>query len=83
MDFPDYATLNSRMKLQTHLFEDRVTNVVEVLIEDKAIIGRKIILLPNIRLSPLAKREPLSLMMKGEGIPANTSWQGISRQDGP
>ena len=73
----DYVTLNTRVEPQTHLFEDRVMKMDEVLIEDEATVGCRTIILPNTRLGQAAKLGPLSLVMKGEGIPSNTSWQGI------
>jgi non-ribosomal peptide synthetase-like protein len=73
----NYATLNSKVCLQTHLFEDRVMKVAQVVIEDEATIGCASITLPNTRLGQSAKLGPLSLMIKGEGILPNTSWQGI------
>jgi non-ribosomal peptide synthetase-like protein len=73
----NYATLNSKVCLQTHLFEDRVMKVAQVVIEDEATVGCASIMLPNTKLGQSAKLGPLSLMIKGEGILPNTSWQGI------
>jgi non-ribosomal peptide synthetase-like protein len=73
----DYAVLNTKVGLQTHLFEDRVMKVAEVYVEDEVSIGCASIMLPNTRLGRAAKLGPLSLVIKGEGIPVETSWQGI------
>jgi non-ribosomal peptide synthetase-like protein len=73
----DYAVLNNSVGLQTHLFEDRIMKVADVYIEDEATLGCSSIMLPNTRLGRAAKLGPLSLVIKGEGIPAETSWQGI------
>jgi non-ribosomal peptide synthetase-like protein len=73
----DYAVVNTQAGLQTHLFEDRVMKIAEVFVEDEATLGCASIMLPNTRLGRSAKLGPLSLVIKGEGIPAETSWQGI------
>jgi non-ribosomal peptide synthetase-like protein len=73
----DYVALNSAVGLQTHLFEDRVMKVAEVCLEDETTIGCASIMLPNTRLGQGAKLGPLSLVIKGEGIPAKSLWQGI------
>jgi non-ribosomal peptide synthetase-like protein len=73
----DYAALNTKVGLQTHLFEDRVMKVADVCVEDETTLGYASIMLPNTKLGRSAKLGPLSLMIKGEGIPAGTSWQGI------
>jgi carbonic anhydrase/acetyltransferase-like protein (isoleucine patch superfamily) len=51
--------------------------VAEVCLEDETTIGCASIMLPNTRLGQGAKLGPLSLVIKGEGIPAKSSWQGI------
>ncbi|CAF1536387.1 unnamed protein product [Didymodactylos carnosus] len=76
----DYAVLNTKVGLQTHLFEDRVMKVAEVCVEDETTLGCASIMLPSTRLGRGAKLGPLSLMIKGEGIPTETSWQGIPIQ---
>ncbi len=63
----DYATLNSKVCLQTHLFEDRVMKLDQVFIEDEITIGCASIMLPNTKLGQSAKLGPLSLMINGEG----------------
>jgi non-ribosomal peptide synthetase-like protein len=73
----DYVTFNSKVGLQTHLFEDRIMKLDQVFIEDEATIGCGSIILPNTRLARSAKLGPLSLMINGEGVLENTSWQGI------
>jgi non-ribosomal peptide synthetase-like protein len=79
----DYAVVNADVGLQTHLFEDRVMKTAEVFVEDDTNIGCVSIMLPNTRLGRGAKLGPLSLVIKGEGLPAETSWQGIPiRADG-
>ena len=60
----DYAALNVRAEPQTHLFEDRVTKVAEVLIENEATVGCRTIMLLNTKLDPSTKLRPHSLMMK-------------------
>jgi non-ribosomal peptide synthetase-like protein len=73
----DYVVLNTAVGLQTHLFEDRVMKVAEVCLEDDTTIGYASMMLPNTRLGKGAKLGPLSLVIKGEGLPAKSLWQGI------
>jgi non-ribosomal peptide synthetase-like protein len=73
----DYAVLSTHVGIQTHLFEDRVMKVAEINVGDDTTIGCTSIMLPNTQLGRSANLGPLSLMLKGEGIPAETSWQGI------
>jgi non-ribosomal peptide synthetase-like protein len=73
----DYVVLNTAVGLQTHLFEDRVMKVGEICLEDETTIGCASIMLPNTILGQGAKLGPLSLVIKGEGIPAKSLWQGI------
>src|SRR5262249_1648064 len=65
----DYAVVDTQAGLQTHLFEDRVMKVAEVCVEDEGTLGCASIMLPNTRLGRSAKLGPLSLVIKGEGIP--------------
>jgi non-ribosomal peptide synthetase-like protein len=71
------VVLNTGSELQTHLFEDRIMKVAGVFVEDETNVGCGSIMLPETRLGLGAKLGPLSLVIKGEDIPGQTSWQGI------
>jgi acetyltransferase-like isoleucine patch superfamily enzyme len=71
------VALNAGSELQTHLFEDRIMKVAGVFVEDETNIGCGSTMLPETRLGLGAKLGPLSLVIKGEDIPGQTSWQGI------
>jgi non-ribosomal peptide synthetase-like protein len=71
------VVLNAGSELQTHLFEDRIMKIGEIFVEDETNIGCGSTMLPETRLGLGAKLGPLSLVIKGEDIPAQTSWQGI------
>ncbi|UJR16975.1 hypothetical protein I4U23_003873 [Adineta vaga] len=73
----DQVVINTGAELQTHLFEDRVMKLGEIHVENQTNIGCLSTMLPNTRLGSSSKLGPLSLVIKGENIPPNTSWQGI------
>ena len=73
----DDAALNEGAGLQTHLFEDRVMKVSRVTIGDRAVVGsRAIVLYDTVMEAAVAYRAILSVLMKGEGLPAGTMWEG-------
>ncbi|CAF4041777.1 unnamed protein product [Adineta steineri] len=74
------VVLDNGVELQTHLFEDRIMKLGAIYVEDETNIGCASIMLPNTRLGLRAKLGPLSLVIKGEGIPAQSIWQGIPVQ---
>ena len=72
----DYATINATANLQTHLFEDRVMKVGRIEIGKGAAIGALTTVLYDTRVGENARLGPLTIVMKGESIPANTEWAG-------
>jgi len=62
----DEVALNEYSGLQPHLFEDRVMKVGGVAVPDRAVIGSHAIVLYDVE------------VMKGETLPAGTSWEGSS-----
>jgi non-ribosomal peptide synthetase-like protein len=72
----DDAALNEDCGPQTHLFEDRVMKVSTVNIGARSSIGAKSIVLYDTEIGEDVHIEPLSLVMKGERLPAGTSWTG-------
>jgi non-ribosomal peptide synthetase-like protein len=72
----DDVALNENAGLQTHLFEDRVMKVSSIEIGDRATIGSLAIVLYDSVVEPEAQLGDLSVLMKGETLPAGTSWEG-------
>ncbi len=76
----DDAVLNDGAGLQTHLFEDRVMKVSGVEIGDRAVVGTMAIALYDSVIEADAQLGDLSVLMKGERLPAGTSWEGSPAQ---
>src|SRR5690606_7595194 len=77
----DYAELNGLSGPQTHLFEDRVMKIGEVYIEQGVNLRARSTILYGSRVGQGALIGPLTTVMKGESIPANTSWIGSPAQN--
>jgi non-ribosomal peptide synthetase-like protein len=73
----DHAVLNNGATIQTHLFEDRVMKMSNLRIGRYATVGTSCVVLYDSVIGPGATLKSLSLLMKGEQLPANTRWQGI------
>lgn len=76
----DEVALNEFSGLQTHLFEDRVMKVSGVTVGDRAVIGSYAIVLYDAEIGEDAQLGDLSVVMKGETLPAGTSWEGSPAQ---
>ena len=76
----DEVALNEFSGLQTHLFEDRVMKVSSVTVGDRAVIGSYAIVLYDAEIGEDAQLGDLSVVMKGETLPAGTSWEGSPAQ---
>jgi len=72
----DEAALNSECTVQTHLFEDRVMKMDFVNIGAQCSVGASSLVLYDTRMEAGARLGPLSLLMKGEALPAGTAWAG-------
>ena len=72
----DDAALNEGAGLQTHLFEDRVMKVSRVTIGARAVVGSRAIVLYDTVMQPESHIGDLSVLMKGEILPAGTMWEG-------
>jgi non-ribosomal peptide synthetase-like protein len=72
----DDAALNQDCTLQTHLFEDRVMKMSTIDVGARATAGARAVVLYDSALEPGAHLSDLSLLMKGETLPANTHWEG-------
>lgn len=76
----DDVALNSECGLQTHLFEDRVMKLGAIEVGDRASVGTISIVLYDAVMEAGARLGELSVVMKGERLPADTSWEGSPAQ---
>ncbi|WP_295952783.1 Pls/PosA family non-ribosomal peptide synthetase [Rhodoferax sp.] len=72
----DYSELNALACPQTHLFEDRVMKIDHVTIGQRVYMGPRSAVLYSAVVADNAQLGALTLVMKGEFIPAATSWKG-------
>lgn len=72
----EYSELNALVCPQTHLFEDRIMKIDHVQIGKRVCIGARSTVLYNAVVADNVKLGPLTLVMKGESIPANSRWWG-------
>ena len=73
----DRAELASGVTIQTHLFEDRVMKMSHLWVGAGASVGVSAVVLYDSEMEAGARLRSLSLLMKGERLPAHTTWQGI------
>jgi non-ribosomal peptide synthetase-like protein len=73
----DHSELNALSCPQTHLFEDRVMKIDHVDIGSKVYVGPRSAVLYSAKVGDNARIGPLTLVMKGEHIPAATGWNGL------
>jgi carbonic anhydrase/acetyltransferase-like protein (isoleucine patch superfamily) len=76
----DEAVLNADCTIQTHLFEDRVMKMSTVRLAPRAAVGAGTLVLYDTTMETGASLDALSLLMKGEVLPAHTRWRGIPAQ---
>ncbi|MGQ3249742.1 MAG: amino acid adenylation protein, partial [Aeromicrobium sp.] len=72
----DGATVNRGCVVQTHLFHDRILSMDEVRLDAGATLGPHGVVLPAARIGRHTRVGPGSLVMRGEHVPAGTSWVG-------
>ena len=72
----DHVMMNDLSCLQTHLYEDRVMKVGRVEVGNGVTIGSFATVLYDTKVGDFARLHSLTLVMKGEQIPANTIWGG-------
>jgi len=73
----DRVALNDDCALQTHLFEDRVLKASRLRIGADCHVGAVSVVLYDSTMEEGARLDALSLLMKGETLPAGTAWVGI------
>ena len=72
----DYSELNAWSGPQTHLFEDRVMKIGRIKIGQQVTLGTRSTVLYDTVLGDRVQLGPLSLVMKGESLPAQSRWTG-------
>jgi non-ribosomal peptide synthetase-like protein len=72
----EYSELNALTCPQTHLFEDRVMKIDHVDIGARVYLGPRSAVLYSAKVADDAHLGPLTLVMKGEHIPAGSRWVG-------
>ena len=77
VELGDDVAVNHDCTLQTHLFEDRVMKMSTVRVGPGCHLGSMSLVLYDTILEPGSSVDDLSLVMKGETLPANTHWSGI------
>lgn len=70
------AELNALSGPQTHLFEDRVMKIGWVDIGARVTVGVRGVILYDSQVGDDARLGPLTLVAKGERLPAGTRWEG-------
>jgi len=74
------VALNFGATIQTHLFEDRIMKMSNLSIGDQCSVGCMSVVLYDSEMEQGSNLKDLSLLMKGESLPANSNWQGIPAQ---
>jgi non-ribosomal peptide synthetase-like protein len=82
-EIADYAAVNHGTTIQTHLFEDRIMKSDRLRIGEGASVGNMAIVLYGTKMGTGSRLAPLSVLMKGENLPAFSSWYGVPTQPMP
>ena len=72
----DYCALNMGSALQTHLYEDRLMKIGSIDVGNGVTLGPGSTILYDTRVGDYAQLGPLTVVMKGEAIPAASQWIG-------
>lgn len=80
IDIGDDVCINHHTLIQTHLYEDRIFKVSQLTIRAGCNVGINSIILYDTLMEENSSLGNLSLLMKGERLPANTRWAGIPAQ---
>jgi non-ribosomal peptide synthetase-like protein len=77
VEIGDRVALNEDCVVQSHLFEDRVLKASGIRIGADCSVGADSVVLYDSEMEPGARLDALSLVMKGERLPARTGWAGV------
>ena len=76
VELGDGACVQRGCVVQTHLFHDRVMAIDTVRLHAGSTLGPHCVALPAAALGESATIGPASLVMRGDEVPAHTTWQG-------
>ena len=76
VEIGDFTVINRTSALQTHLYEDRIMKIGRVKVGRGVSIGAFATVLYDTKVGDYARLRPLTIVMKGESIPANSEWEG-------
>jgi non-ribosomal peptide synthetase-like protein len=76
----DEVCINSEALIQTHLYEDRIFKLSNLVIGDRCNVGTASMVLYDTIMHENSTLGSLSVLMKGEDLPHNTCWQGVPAQ---
>lgn len=76
VELGDDCELNNHTGPQTHLFEDRIMKIGKVTIGNQVTVRSRSTILYDTRVQDNVVLAPMTLVMKGETIPANSTWSG-------
>ena len=77
VEIGDRAALNLGTTIQTHLFEDRMMKSDYLKIGAECSVGNMAVILYGTVMQQRSSLAPLSVLMKGETLPAASRWSGI------
>ncbi len=80
VDVGDFCAINASAALQTHLYEDRVMKVGKVFLGQGVTVGCNSTVLYDTKVGDFSRIGHLTIIMKGEEIPAHSEWQGAPAQ---
>jgi len=72
----DRAAINDEAVLQSHLFEDRMLKASGLRVGADCTVGAGSVVLYDAEMEDGSRLDALSLLMKGERLPAGTAWAG-------
>jgi non-ribosomal peptide synthetase-like protein len=72
----DFCTIADHGVLQTHLYEDRVMKVGRIELGRGVAVGSNTAVLYDTKVGDYARLNNLTIVMRGESIPAHTEWSG-------
>ncbi|GJD54527.1 Pls/PosA family non-ribosomal peptide synthetase [Methylobacterium dankookense] len=76
VEIGDFSVINRTSALQTHLYEDRIMKIGRVKLGRGVSVGAFATVLYDTKVGDYARLRPLTIVMKGESIPANSEWEG-------